>query len=55
MYSPLISILMTAFNRQLFIAEAIQSVINSNYNNWELIIVDDNSSDSTVLIAKVVV
>ena len=52
MYSPLISILMTAFNRQLFIAEAIQSVINSNYNNWELIIVDDNSSDSTVLIAK---
>ncbi len=52
MNSPLVSILMTAFNRQQYIAEAIQSVINSTYKNWELIIVDDNSTDSTVIIAQ---
>jgi glycosyltransferase involved in cell wall biosynthesis len=49
--SPLISVLMTAYNRQEFIAEAIQSVIGSTYTNWELIIVDDVSADSTVDIA----
>jgi glycosyltransferase involved in cell wall biosynthesis len=48
---PLISVLMTAFNREQYIDEAIQSVINSSYSNWELIIVDDCSSDKTVQIA----
>lgn len=49
---PLVSILMTAFNRQQFIAEAIESVLASSYSNWELIIVDDCSRDNTVAIAK---
>ena len=49
---PLISILMTAFNRQKYIAEAIDSVRASSYTNWELIIVDDGSTDETVTIAK---
>ncbi len=48
----LISVLMTAYNRQQFIAEAIESVINSTYNHWELIIVDDGSKDQTVEIAE---
>lgn len=53
MQSPsLVSVLMTAYNRQQFIAEAIQSVIASTYQNWELIIVDDASKDNTVAIAK---
>lgn len=50
--TPLISILMTAYNRQQFIAEAILSVLASTYQNWELIIVDDGSKDHTVVIAK---
>ena len=50
--TPLISILMTAYNRQQFIADAILSVLASTFQNWELIIVDDCSQDSTVFIAK---
>lgn len=49
---PLVSILMTAYNRQQFIAEAIESVLASTYQNWELIIVDDCSKDDTSTIAK---
>lgn len=49
---PLVSILMTAYNREYFIVEAIESVLASTYQNWELIIVDDRSSDNTVNVAK---
>jgi glycosyltransferase involved in cell wall biosynthesis len=49
---PLVSILMTAYNREKYIAEAIESVMASTYQNWELIIVDDGSKDKTVEIAK---
>ncbi len=49
---PLVSVLMTAYNREKYIAEAIKSVIASTYKNWELIIVDDVSNDKTVEIAK---
>src|SRR5688500_16961027 len=48
---PLISVLMTAFNREKFISEAIESVLASDYKNWELIISDDCSSDNTFSIA----
>src|SRR5690348_10289374 len=49
---PLVSVLMTSYNRELYIAEAIESVLNSTYTNFELIIVDDCSSDNTIGIAK---
>ena len=49
---PLVSVLMTAYNREKFIAEAIESVLASTYNNFELIIVDDGSGDETLAIAK---
>ena len=48
----LISILMTVYNREKYIAEAIESVLNSTYQNFELIIVDDCSTDKSVEIAK---
>lgn len=43
---------MTAFNRENFIGEAIESVLASTYSNFELIIVDDKSTDKTIEIAK---
>lgn len=49
---PLVSVLMTAYNREKYIEEAIESVIASSCQDWELIIVDDCSSDRTVEIAK---
>jgi glycosyltransferase involved in cell wall biosynthesis len=43
---------MTAYNREQYLGEAIESVLNSDYPNIELIIVDDKSTDDTVEIAK---
>jgi glycosyltransferase involved in cell wall biosynthesis len=43
---------MTCYNREKYIAEAIESVLSSTYTNFELIIVDDCSKDRTVEIAK---
>lgn len=43
---------MTAYNREKYISEAIESVLVSTYRNFELIILDDASVDKTVEIAK---
>ena len=47
MVDGLVSIIMPSWNTERFIAETIQSVIDQTYTNWELIIVDDCSSDNT--------
>lgn len=44
---PLISVLMPAYNSELYIAEAINSILNQSYQNIELIIFDDGSTDGT--------
>ena len=49
---PLVSVLMTAYNREKYIAPAIESVLASTYTNIELIVVDDVSKDHTVEIAR---
>jgi glycosyltransferase involved in cell wall biosynthesis len=43
---------MPVFNGCLFIEDAIESVLSQTYSNWELIIVDDGSSDNSYEIAK---
>ena len=52
MENPLISVLMTAYNREQYIAEAIESILASTHQNFELIISDDCSADHTLEIAK---
>jgi glycosyltransferase involved in cell wall biosynthesis len=48
---PLVSVLMTTYNREKYLEAAIESVIASTYKNWELLVVDDKSKDSSVEIA----
>lgn len=48
----LVSIILPAFNRERFLDEAIQSVFSQTYPHWELIVVDDGSTDSTAAIAR---
>ena len=43
----LVSIIMPSWNTERFIAETIQSVVDQTYTNWELLIVDDCSTDNT--------
>lgn len=52
MSNPVVSVLMTAYNREKFIAAAIESVLASTLTDFELIIVDDGSKDNTVQLAQ---
>ena len=48
----LISIITPSFNSEKFISDAIHSVQKQSYLNWEMIIVDDFSTDKTVIIIQ---
>lgn len=49
---PLVSVLMTTYNREKYLGAAIESVMASTYQNWELLVVDDRSKDRSVEIAQ---
>ncbi len=49
---PLVSVLMTSYNREKYISFAIESILRSSFVDFELIIVDDGSKDNTVNIAS---
>ena len=52
MNSPAISVVMTAYNTEKYIKEAIESILNQTFKNFEFIIVDDGSTDNTRLIIE---
>lgn len=45
--APLVSVIMPAFNSGRFIMDSINSVRGQTYTNWELLVIDDASSDQT--------
>lgn len=49
---PLVSVILPAYNHEAFVAEAIESVLNQTYQNIELIVADDGSTDRTAEIMK---
>ncbi|WP_115461224.1 glycosyltransferase family 2 protein [Winogradskyella aurantiaca] len=49
---PKVSVLTTVYNREKYLEDCIKSVLNSTYQNWEMIIVDDQSHDRSVEIAQ---
>ena len=44
---PLISIIVPIYNRDSYVEQLINTVKNQTYKNWELLLIDDNSSDKT--------
>lgn len=52
MLYPLVSVVIPCYNHHEFVQEAIQSVIEQDYKNIEMIIIDDGSSDSSVQAIK---
>ena len=49
---PLISVVIPAYNAEQFLDETLESVLSQTYENWECIIVNDGSTDSTESVAK---
>lgn len=47
-----LSIIMPAYNREKYIGKAIESILNQNFKDFELIIIDDGSTDQTSKIIK---
>jgi glycosyltransferase involved in cell wall biosynthesis len=50
--TPLVSVITPVYNREKYLAKCIESILNQTYENFEFIIIDDNSSDLTVNIIK---
>lgn len=48
----LVSVLMSVYNSEIFLVEAIESVLNQTYKDFEFIIIDDGSKDNSLAIAK---
>ena len=49
---PLVSVIMCMYNEEKYVADAIESILNQTYQNFELIIVDDRSTDKSVDVCK---
>ena len=48
----MISILMASYNYELYIGEAIKSVLNQTWIDFELLVIDDGSKDGSVALAR---
>ena len=49
---PLVSILMNCFNGEIFLQEALESILRQSYDNWELIFWDNKSTDKSIKIVS---
>ena len=47
MNNPLVSVITPVYNTQAFIGPTIESVMNQTYANWEMLVIDDGSTDAT--------
>ncbi len=47
-YNPLVSVIISAYNAEKYIAEALKSIIGQSYRNLEIVIINDGSTDKTL-------
>lgn len=52
MNNPFISIIVPCYNAATYVSETIESVLGQDFNNWELLLINDGSKDSTLDILK---
>src|SRR5205823_128922 len=50
--APEVAVLMTAYNAQHYLAEALDSILNQTFGDFELVVVDDGSTDKTLSILE---
>ena len=50
--TPEISVVMPVYNGEKYLREAIESILNQTYRDFELIVINDGSTDSTEKIIK---
>lgn len=47
-----VSVILTVYNRETYLKRSIDSLINQNFSNWELIAIDDGSTDNSLNVLK---
>ena len=50
--NDLVSIILPTYNGVKYIKKAIESILNQSYSNWELLVIDDGSTDDTIKVVK---
>lgn len=50
--TPVVSVIMPAYNAERFLEEAVRSVMNQSFREWELLILDDCAQDATYTLAE---
>ena len=53
--NPLVSVIIPCYNQAHFLTEAVESIINQTYTNWEIVIVNDGSPDNIEEIANLLI
>jgi glycosyltransferase involved in cell wall biosynthesis len=47
-----VSVILTVYNRELYLQRSIDSLVNQNFSNWELIAIDDGSTDNSLNVLR---